>query len=198
MAIQRSKKEQMEYDALVKEYKKLAKKADASLRATEAYQHDKNFAIMIKWAYAKAQKDIQRFGGGKRFDTKPPESKAVLQAKINAINDYLDAPTRTKTGVRKIYIEKAKTINEKYGTNFKWDEVGEFFESEAWERLDSVYASKTASRIVGSLEQKGVDIEEKINLYISTHKRILDKNVKKYVDKLLVKNGINLDDLYRR
>ena len=196
MAIKRSKKEQMEYDALVKEYHKLAKKADASLRATEAYQWDKNFGIMIKWAYAKAQKDIKKFGGNKRFDTKPPESKARLQAKINAIKDYLDAPTRTKAGVRKIYIDKANTINEKYGTSFKWNEVGEFFESEAWERLNSVYASKTASRIVGSLELKGVDIEEKINLYISTHKRILDSNVKKYVDKMLEKNGIKLDDLY--
>lgn len=186
----------MEYDALVKEYHKLAKKADASLRATEAYQWDKNFGIMIKWAYAKAQKDIKKFGGNKRFDTKPPESKARLQAKINAIKDYLDAPTRTKAGVRKIYIDKANTINEKYGTSFKWNEVGEFFESEAWERLNSVYASKTASRIVGSLELKGVDIEEKINLYISTHKRILDSNVKKYVDKMLEKNGIKLDDLY--
>ena len=84
---------------------------------------------MIKWAYAKAQKDIKKFGGNNRFDTKPPESKAQLQAKINAINDYLDAPTRTKTGVRKIFVEKANTINEKYGTSYKWNEIGEFFES---------------------------------------------------------------------
>lgn len=196
MAIQRSKKEQMEYDALVKEYKKLAKKADASLRATEAYQWDKNFGIMIKWAYAKAQKDIQRFGGGKRFDTKPPESKAVLQAKINAIKDYLDSPTRTKTGVRKIFVEKANTINENYGTNFKWNEIGEFFESEAWERLTSIYGSKTAIRVVGGIESSGEDVINKINEYTTAHKRVLDSNVKKLVDNLLKDNEVEIDDLY--
>lgn len=191
----RSKKEQLEYDALVKEYHRLAKKADTSLRATEAYQHDKNFGIMIKWAYADAMRDIKRFGGNKRFDTKAPESKTQLQAKINAIKSYLSAPTRTKTGVRKIFKEKADTINSEYGTDFTWSEVGTFFESEIWTKLENIYGSKTALRVVGTLKKKGADIIKEIAEQSDIHKKVKDDLVEKVVSNRIKELDLKWSDL---
>ena len=192
----RTKAQQTEYDALVKEYHKMAKKADASLRAIESYQHDKNFGVMMKWSYAKAQQDIKRFGGERRFDTKAPSNMQTLKAKINAIQDFLDSPTRTKTQVRKTFMEKANTINAEYGTNFKWSDVGEFFESEFWNKIESMYGSKTALRVIGSLKKKGVDIVKAISEASSKHVKVTDDYIESMVDGNLSELGLKIEDLY--
>lgn len=192
----RNKQQQTEYEALVKEYNRLAKKADASLRATESYQHDANFGIMMKWSYAKAQQDIKRFGGNNRFQTAPPKSMQMLKAKINAIQDYLDSPTRTKTSVRKMFMEKAASINAEYGTNLKWSEVGAFFESEAWHKIESMYGSKTALRVIGQLKKKGVDIVKEITDAAGKHIKAQDGDVSDLIDSSLESNGIKIEDLY--
>ena len=192
----RTKAQQTEYDALVKEYRKMARKADASLRATESYQYDKNFKIMIKWSYAKAQKEIKRFGGNKRFDTAPPKNINTLKAKMNAIQDYLDSPTRTKQSVRQIFVDKATEINSLYGTNFTWSQVGDFFESEAWVKIDDKYGSKTAVRVIGSLKKKGVDIVKKVTDASKKHEKLDDEFVEKEVFENVKRLGINIDDLY--
>lgn len=192
----RNKKQRTEYEALVKEYNRLAKKADVSLRATESYQHDPNFGIMMKWSYAKAQQDIKRFGGNNRFQTAPPKSTQMLKAKINAIQDYLDSPTRTKTSVRKMFMEKASSINAEYGTNLKWSEVGAFFESEAWHKIESMYGSKTAMRVIGQLKKKGVDIVKEITDAAGKHIKAMDGDISDLVDSSLEANGIKIEDLY--
>lgn len=194
----RTKAQQTEYDALVKEYHKMAKKADASLRAIESYQHDKNFGVMMKWSYAKAQQDIKRFGGNNRFDTKAPTNIQTLKAKMNAIQEFIspDNPTRTKTQVRQIFMEKANTINAEYGTNFKWSDVGEFFESEFWAKIESMYGSKTALRVIGTMKKKGIDIVKAIQDASSKHVKVTDDYVEKMVDGNLDALGLKIEDLY--
>ena len=54
-------------DELIRDYKRLAKSADARLRRLEKAQYRKGFEAITKYAYERAMKDIGRGEGG-RFD----------------------------------------------------------------------------------------------------------------------------------
>lgn len=127
------------------EYKKLARKADARLRAIETYAQQKYYKGIERYAYARAIRDIELWSGSgkKRFDTKPPDTLEGIRAKINDIKTFLESPTSTKTGVTEIYIKRAKSINEKYGTNFTWQELASYYTSTAHEKAAEKYGSST-------------------------------------------------------
>lgn len=111
-------------------YKRLAKVADQRLLSLEAYQHDVGFEGVLTYAYARALEDIKTYSGegAKRFNTKAPENKKTLERKVNDILRFLNSPTSTKRGVEAVYKKRAAKINENYGTNFSWQELGRFFE----------------------------------------------------------------------
>ncbi len=119
-----------------------------------------------------------------------------LKAKINAIQDYLDSPTRTKTQVRKIFMEKADSINAEYGTNLKWSDVGTFFESEMWAKLESVYGSKTAMRVIGQEKKKGVDIVKMALESSGKHTKAMDDEIDAILSGNLDAMGLKIEDLY--
>lgn len=185
-----------EYDALEQEYRRLARKADSRLRALEAYQHDKNYKPAIKWAYAKAQKDIDKWGGNKRFNTAPPKSKVALQAKINDIKNFIDSPSSTKRGITQIYKQRAETLNKNYGTNYTWQEMATFFESEAFDKASKDYGSKTIQRAVAVIQANPKSIKKTID---NANGRVVrfteDKLVDQAINDLVEKYGINVKDL---
>lgn len=144
-----------DYSELVKVYKTMAKAADQRLVRLESYAHDPNMGDALKWSYARAMKDIEVWSGSeaKRFNTAPPAKKQSLLAKIADIKHFLDSPTSTKVGIKTIYQDRAKSINDKYGTNFTWQNVGDFYESEFYAQLDSEYASGTAVEAIGQIQK---------------------------------------------
>lgn len=185
-----------EYDALEQEYRRLARKADSRLRALEAYQHDKNYKPAIKWAYAKAQKDIDKWGGNKRFNTAPPKSKVALQAKINDIKNFIDSPSSTKRGITQIYKQRAETLNKNYGTNYKWQEMATFFESEAYDKSSKSYGSKTIQRAVAVIQSNPKTIKKTIDEANGKSVRITDdKLVDQAINDLVGKYGLNVKNL---
>ena len=159
------------YAALVKEYRQLAKKADQRLVRLERYATREKYKNVLQYAYAKAQRDIRSWSGDKatRFNTKPPSSLNSLQAKINDINDFLRSatssikPTQENAvrnekgeiiggGIDLTYQKRADTLNQKYGTDLTWENVGSIFESTLYKKLSKKYSSKTAVRIIGKLQ----------------------------------------------
>lgn len=134
------------------EYKKLARKADARLRAIEKYSEQKYYKGIERYAYARAIRDIELWSGSgkKRFDTKPPDSLQGIRAKINDIRAFLEAPTSTKAGVTEIYKKRADTINKEYGTNLTWQEIADYYTSTAHERAAELYGSKTELMVFAS------------------------------------------------
>lgn len=139
---------------LLKVYRTAAKAADQRLVRLERVTQEENFRIADKWAYARAQRDIEQWSGegATRFNTAPPKSAAALRAKIEDIRHFLTSPTSTKTGIKQVYIKKANKINKLYKTTLKWDEVGKLFESQLWESLDKKYGSKTAAKALGRIQ----------------------------------------------
>lgn len=190
-----AKQDKNRYNELVKEYKKLAKKADSRLRALETYQHQKNFKTATKYAYARAQKDIKQWGGNKRFDTKAPMTIAGVQAKINDIKTFLEAPSSTKRGIISIYQKRADTLNKKYGTNFTWKEMGNFFESGTFEKMSNMLGSKTSMKIIGQLQNSDEEVKKSIEKSADVNIKVEDWKIQDKINELLKDNSINWKDL---
>lgn len=140
----------MDREEIEKEYNRLAKKADARLRALESYQYQKNFKTATKWAYAKAMRDIISWGGNKRFQTSAKKlSDTELQMKIKDIESFLESPTSTKRGIINTYKKRVDTLNKNLGTNFTWDEFAKFIKSDTYKKIDSLFGSNTIFSVVG-------------------------------------------------
>lgn len=187
-----------DYESLLKEYRKLAKRADQRLVRLESYKHDKGFKTAIKWSYAKALRDIKSWSGSdaKRFNTKPPESVAGLKAKIQDIKNFLESPTSTKKGIMNVYKKKADTINKRYGTNFTWENLANYYMSGMAEKLDAEYGSKTALKSIAEIQKHDKEEIQAIQKTSESHLQIEDKIVKATVNKILEDEGLNLALLF--
>lgn len=148
---------------LLKVYRTAAKAADQRLVRLEKLTQEENFRVADKWAYARAVRDIEQYSGegATRFNVKPPQTMTGLTAKIEDIKTFLKAPSSTKSGIKKMYVERAEKINKDYGTNFTWEEIGTFFEDERWKYLgggkkedNGKYESGTALKAIGRMRRK--------------------------------------------
>lgn len=148
---------------LLKVYRTAAKAADQRLVRLEKLTQEENFKVADKWAYARAVRDIEQYSGegATRFNVKPPQTMTGLTAKIEDIKTFLKAPSSTKGGIKKIYVERAKKINEEYGTDFTWEEIDTFFEDERWKYLGGgkredkgKYESGTTLKAIGRVRRK--------------------------------------------
>lgn len=170
-----------DYNELVKVYRTLAKSADQRLLRLEEYSKQKNMGNAKQWAYARAMRDIKAWSGDKaeRFNTAPPEKKQSLLAKIKDIENFLEKPSSTKQGIKKIYMDRASKVNQEYGTGFTWEDIGDFYESEMYKKLDESYASDTISESIGDLWEHKDEIKE---LYEKLNKVKGKKNKQKFID----------------
>lgn len=138
---------------LMKVYRTLAKSADQRLVRLEKLAGEENYKNATKWAYARAQRDIQAWSGegATRFNTKPPESIVDLKAKIQDMIHFIGSETSTKSGIKDVMKKRADSLNKTLGTNFKWDEVGKFFNSKLWDKTKERFGSKTLVRSIGTI-----------------------------------------------
>ena len=116
----------------LKEFQKLAKRADERLRQIkDNYSKRKGFENMINWAYKKAMRDIRHWSGNDATTFNQGASKLSLnqlRAKKHDVEEFLNAPTSKISSTVDLYQRRADTINERYGTNFSWEELGTVFE----------------------------------------------------------------------
>lgn len=161
-----------DYDALVKDYRTLAKAADTRLVRIEKLSKEKGYGDILGYAYRRAMYDIESWSGegATRFNRKPPESVAGLKAKIQDIKNFMAMDTSTKTGIKSVEQKRADTLNEKYGTNFTPAEISKFFASKLKERMENkVKDSATMLKVIGVIrrnrkiiQQKGVSRKKKL------------------------------------
>lgn len=184
-------------------YRRLARTADDRLRALEAYQHDQYYKPAIQWAYSVAQNDIRKWSGqhANRFNTKPPEDPEKMLAKISDIQKFLVSPTSTKRGITESYQKRADTINSKYGTNFSWKQLANLYESDLWKVLDKMFGSKTAMKVIGTLQTMGKRQVNKIRSAINNaelqNEKVSGKTlIEKATIKALENNDIDIEDLF--
>lgn len=188
---------------LLADYKAIAKRADRRLRnlekAAEARPH---YKTATQWAYARAMKDIEsRFGEGvSRFDRRLPANASRLQiiAAISDVQTFLDAPTSSLTGIKNVYEKRTETINAKYGTDYKWEDLADLLSSGQYDKLANTYGSQTTWKTIGEMQKKKKEIAEEMNLISDTHKRISSKDesaINKEIARRLAESGLTLEGL---
>lgn len=189
-------------ESLEKYYRRLAKTADQRLVRLESYEHDKYFKTATLWAYAKAQKDIQKWQNKGpdakqlRFNTAPPKGGEQLIAKINDIKAFLESPTSTKQGIINVYKKRADTVNKKYGTKFTWQQLAKYYESEDNEKWDAKFGSKTALRTLGYIQKNKSKILDAIQKADGKDIRINDSSlIARTVEMALNDNNLSIKDL---
>lgn len=208
MAKQKRKTEK--YNELVKEYRKLAKRADQRLVRLEQYEKlGGKYLNVTKFAYSKAMVDIRKWSGenAKRFNVKPPTSTISLKAKIRDIEDFLQSasstikPTKDNAvydlegniiggGIELTFDKRAATLNRKYGEYldhpFTWDNIQDFFESSLYKKLSKKgYDSGTVIRSLGTIKQNKKQVAAEIAAHKPSHIHVDDMHVDDYVNKIL-------------
>lgn len=191
--------------ALEREYRKLAKRADQRLVRLEEYAEREGFAGILKFAYRKAMRDIKVWAGDKatRFNTKPPSNTNQLKAKIKDIQTFLQSAsstlgkTKETSGVLDIYERRANTLNEKYGTNFTWQDLAKFFESGINEKLDNRLDSDTKMSVIAQIQANQQTIEKALKTGSDVHLDIDDDVVDFEVQQVLNDYGLKeIGDLF--
>lgn len=157
---------------LLKIYRQVAKTADSRMLRLEKLQGQKNFKNVTRYAYKRAAMDAAEWGANPekpRFNIAPPKTKtgdinrAKIRGKINDILNFLEKPTSTKKGIIEIYQKRADSLNKKsiekgWGVTFTWEDVGEFFESKLYQKLDSKFGSETRIKAIGKLKQNEAEV----------------------------------------
>lgn len=147
--------------ALMKEYRRKAKKADQRLVRLEQYVDKTDDPTVLGYAYRRAMKDLERYNGewGGRFNRGVPKNNRMLQEKINDIDRFLNSPTSTIKGINEVIDKRVESFNKNWGTNFTPEELGDFYESKMNERLDSKLGYRNSLIIIGEMQDKSEDIE---------------------------------------
>ena len=141
--------------ALEKQYRKLARQANKQMRELEqaaAEGHDD----YLRYAYARAQRDVRQWGGRTRFGVKPddlPANTKQLQAKIADVKAFIEHPTSSVAGIEDVYQSRVDTINEQFDTDFDLDSMQAFFDLGYGDKLKDQYGSRQAFDIVRVIEE---------------------------------------------
>ena len=158
--------EQKPGESMEKYYRRLAKVADQRLVRLEDLADVPGYEGSSKWAYNRAMKDIQKWSGekGTRFNTAPPADAGQLKAKINDIKAFINAQTSTKSGITKVYKKRADTYNKKYGTDFSWEDIANYYNKKLNEKFekdaDSDVINKAIAVIRSQIRNEKKSIED--------------------------------------
>lgn len=187
------------HEELVKEYRKLAKRADQRLVRLEALSRSSKYENVLKYAYRVAAKNIESYGQVKnrpRFNTKPPENSNTLQAKINDIKHFLESISSTKKGIVSVYEKRADTLNKNMGLKgddkFTWQELADFFQSKSYEKLESLFGSKTVFDTIGKIKKNLPEIAKAIKE--NQKIKVADWKVNSTINKMIAEHDLRLED----
>lgn len=192
-------------ESVEKWYDRIADTADTRLRKMEKLaMSNKKFATAPQWAYARAMKDIQKWGGKARFGANKPATKRQLMAKISDIRTFLNAPTSSKKSIEKIYDKRLATfasteVNAKgkggYGVNFTWESMAKYYETGIAQTWNATFGSKTALMVIGELQKNKDQIAQKLAATDVTDWRIADDELKSAVQRALQTKGLHIREL---
>ena len=186
----------------LKEYRKLAKRADQQMVRLErlASSGKPHFKGVLQYAYAGAQRDIRANTGASgsqlRFNKALPKNANDLRKRMADVKKFLGSSTNTKTKITTLYKKRAETTNQKYDADFSWEELARYYESEESKKLDAQYGSKTLIRALGAIKRIGNDKEQIANAIEGNIKLAKDDVVDEMARNLLKDEGVTLLKLF--
>ena len=181
-------------------YKRLAKVADQRLVRLEQLSTQKGYENVTAYAYARAQYDIGRYSAGHRFNTKPPVKadgtvdSQLLNEKIADIKTFLSSVSSTKAGITTTYEKRAKTINEKFGTSYTWQDMADYFQSGDFKKHQKDFGSETIFKAIGKIQRAESKVLKDIDK--NNKKNISDKVATQVALKMLSQSNTSLWQKY--
>ena len=200
------------YEYYLKEYNKLAKKADRRMRELERFSRDPKFESILNYAYRTAVKDITSWTppdkrtalyqydkdtlinvpAKPRWQRNAPMDTNSLKAKIKDIEKFLKKPTSTMTGTVNIYKKRTETINKKYGTSFTWEQLADYFETGLADKASDMFGSKTVLQAIGVIQKNKKQVLDNIKEKSEVHIQVKNIAVQKAVNGMLSNYGVDL------
>ena len=143
MMAKKSKKSQYRLQ-LEAEVKPMLREANMKLLNIEQLSKQEGFEGIKDFAYSNAMRDIRKLRGEefKRFNL--PKNTHQLEKTKRSLESFLGATTSTKRGIVSVYEQNAASLNEKFGSNYSWKEMGQFLKAAGFEDLKNEYYSETA------------------------------------------------------
>ena len=136
-------------DELRIEFEKLAHRADTRLLRLEQK------GLTGTAAYKSAMRMISSYkAGGTRFRASLKGlTKAQVASRLNKVRTFLNEKTSTVTGRQELASGASKTIKDKYGLDLSPDQLGAIFDGVLWQKLNTMFDSKTAAKILGTIQK---------------------------------------------
>jgi len=156
--------EQRAGESAKKYYRRLAKAADQRLVRLERLAENPLYQNVKKFAYEEAMEDIHKWNGvtASRFNTVPPEGDRLYD-KIEDIKSFLTKQTSNVGGINLMYKRMANTFNAKYGTNFTYQQIMKYFDSQQNEKWNKLFGSKTALTVIGEIQKSAKKIKREVS-----------------------------------
>lgn len=189
------------YQRELEYYNKIAKKADRRLRELERFSRYDEYKSILNYAYRTAVRDIESWTPpstkqkAPRWQRNTPTDTRTLKAKIADIEKFLKKKTGTVTGVKQVYIKRADTINKKYGTNFTWQQLANYFETGLAEKTSDKYGSKTMLKAIGVMQKSKDEVIDIIKNKSENHLQVSNIAVKNTVNSLLKEYGTDIESI---
>ena len=129
---------------LEQEVKPMLQEANMKLLNLETLSKKEGFEGVTDYAYYNAMRDIRAIRGEeyKRFNI--PQNTHQLEKVKRSLEKFLGATSSTKAGIVDIYEKNAASLNEKFGSNYTWQQMGQFLKSAGFEDLKKEFDSETA------------------------------------------------------
>ena len=191
----------MSYADDLKEYKKLAKRANQRLVRLERYQRE-GLKEATSYAYKYAQSSIAGFRGEqyKRWsESGAGYTPGDISLMLSDIKSFLGKQTSTKSGFTSINDKRTRALNETLGTEFSSSEFQKFMETGGlFDKLISQFgyreAFKAGSKIMQNIteRQKNVSkkqIMESLKQVTLSDVDVIDKEMKTKIRKLMRVRG---------
>ena len=156
--------EQRAGESAEKYYRRPAKAADQRLVRLERLAENPLYQNVKKFAYEEALEDIHKWNGvtASRFNTVPPEGDRLYE-KIEDIKSFLTKQTSNVGGINLMYKRMANTFNAKYGTNFTYQQIMKYFDSQQNEKWNKLFGSKTALTVIGEIQKSAKKIKREVS-----------------------------------
>ena len=92
--------------------------------------------------------------GGTRFRVSLKGlTKAQVASRLNKVRTFLNEKTSTVTGRQELASGASKTIKDRYGLDLSPDQLGVIFDGVLWQKLNTMFDSKTAAKILGTIQK---------------------------------------------
>lgn len=182
-------------DELRIEFERLAHRADTRLLRLEQK------GLTGTAAYKSAMRMISSYkAGGTRFRVSLKGlTKAQVASRLNKVRTFLNEKTSTTTGRRELSDQTCDTIKNKYGLDLNPDQLEAIFEGVLWQKLNTRFDSKTAAKILGTIQKHHGNMKA-VYKELAEQKVYIDKNdkisISRTIGNFTRSHNIDLNVLY--